>query len=115
MFQTNRLPPPYMPSPAMNPSLSLLLTSLALASAQLVGDVIPETHLSLQWTQCSAAGDCRITNGALTADENGTCCPCLHLPFFLHSGDMSSRFLNFREGTKEVHQYNVTSANIYIF
>lgn len=56
----------------MNPSLSLLLASLALATAQLVGKELPENHPPLKWTQCAAPGDCRTINGELTVDENGT-------------------------------------------
>ena len=60
----------------MNISLFLLLTSLALATGQLIGEEVPEKHPPLQWTQCAAPGDCRTINGALTVDENGTCCIC---------------------------------------
>jgi len=55
-------------------SLLVLATSVflpaALVSGQQVGTQQSETHPSMTWQQCSAAGSCKTVQGSVTVDAN---------------------------------------------
>ncbi|KXX81013.1 Exoglucanase 1 [Madurella mycetomatis] len=50
--------------------LATPLLYLTLTAAQQVGNLQPETHPGLQWTQCTTNGNCSKIDGELTLDAN---------------------------------------------